>query len=258
VRLQHYVINLERRPERLWAWLGAQDRIGFPVEEVTVFYGVDAHAFGSIGEVIQYAKQHGLIDLPDKDPSDASFTLFGTTGLRLSYDFLLRKIAGLDSKTWYVIWLDDMALRNVSQHPYEDFKNILFNVPSDAKIIQVFSDGNNVLEKHSQSPFLYGTTGRGFDHCIVVSPEGAERLIQIGELANLFPYDAIATKFWQGEYPDKDMSGIYTLGGDNRIDTIFTDEMYSDIWVEQRKNWRGDTKLKTLSVEDIFHDFNHR
>jgi len=258
MHIEHFVINLERRIERLWAWLGAQKRMGLPVNDVTIFYGVDAHAFESIGEVIQYAKKHGLVDLPDKDPSNASFTDFGALGLRLSYDFLLRKITRLDSKTWYVIWLDDMALRNVSRQPYEDFKNILFNAPSDARVIAARGAGWKQLERHLQFPFFYGTTGHKWDHCIVVSVEGSERLIQIGELANLFPYDALISKFAQGKYSDQDMSGIYTLGGENRIGTIFTDEMYSDIWVERRKNWRGDMKLKTLSVKDISDDFNHR
>jgi len=242
MRLRHYVINLERRPERLWAWLGAQDRMGFPVNDVTVFYGVDAHAFQTIGEVIQHAKEHGLVDLPDKHHLQSSPIDFGILGLRLSHEFLLRKIMGLNSDRWRIIWLDDVVLTR----PYEHFKAAICNAPSDAKAITVNNQlqtiSGKALEKHPQFPFYHGTVGHTANHCMAVLPEGAKKIVEIGK-SGLSSYEYVLQQFYLGACADHlDMSGIYTPE-EKWVEHSFVDKIMSDIWGTRRS-----AGLKTMGI----------
>lgn len=246
MKIKHFVINLERRVERLWAWIGAQDRMDMPIiEDVTIFYGVDAHMFETISEIIQHAKKHGLTDLPDKNPSSANFTDLGALGLRLSYEFLLRKIAHLESDTWYVIWLDDVVLTR----PYEDFKNLICNAPSDAKIITVnnrlsLSQGRR-LKRSRQYRFYHGTVGNTADLCMAFLPEGAKRIVEIGENNKLVYYEAVLENFYREKYADTDMSGIYTPAK-NFARSNCVSRLMADIWVNPER-----AVLETMRYKEV-------
>lgn len=223
--------------------------MGLPVKDVTIFYGVDALAFQTVGDVIEHVKQYGLVDLPDKkNTRQATHTELGVLGLRLSYEFLLRKIASLESDSWHVIWLDDIVLTR----PYEAFKEVLCNAPNDAKMIAVYkrirSSSGETLEKHPHSPFYHGTVGSGADHCLVLLPEGAKRILEIGENHKLVPYEHVLEQFYLKVYADTDRSGIYT-SGEKWIEPSYIDRIVSDIWMNHHRMVGG---LQTLGYEDTF------
>ena len=54
---QHYLMNLKRRPDRLYAWLGAQRQMRFNFQKLTVFEAIDGTPFASIGEMAVFASQ---------------------------------------------------------------------------------------------------------------------------------------------------------------------------------------------------------
>ena len=50
---EHYVLNLKRRPEKLYAWIGAQWQMGFDFEKLTVFEAFDARQYKNLGDMLK-------------------------------------------------------------------------------------------------------------------------------------------------------------------------------------------------------------
>ena len=77
---QHYLLNLKRRPERLFTWLGAQDQMGFDFSKLTVFEAVDGKSFSNAKEITDYGSHIGFSYLADRDNDDPNITARGIVG----------------------------------------------------------------------------------------------------------------------------------------------------------------------------------
>ena len=180
---QHYVINLKRRPERLFTWVGVQDQMGFVFEDITVFEAVDGKAFRNKRAIAEYAVELGFDywePLLKGKKNIGHLADRGLTAGALSSLCLLREIADKDGSDYTVLWEDDCVLTV----PYTALKTIA--VPRDADIV-VFGKmfANAQMEEATALwnsredrlvegiPFYHGCVGAGFLRCYAVNAEGA-------------------------------------------------------------------------------------
>lgn len=182
---QHYLLNLKRRPERLFTWLGAQDQMGFDFSKLTVFEAVDGKSFRNAKEITDYGSRIGNLSyLADRNNNDPNITARGIVAGTLSALVMLKKIAESGSDKYTVIWEDDAVLTI----PYRAFA--LLSLPRNANIATFGSmfawsnpedciEARKNAEIHKRLPFYHGVVGAGFLRCYAVNSEGAEQLLEL-------------------------------------------------------------------------------
>ena len=191
MNIKHYVINLKRRPDKLWAWIGAMNCYGFPFQNLTIFEAIDAKEFASIDTLVEfaakirlegYAKLYKKI-VDGKLPILKSQHFKNLIALNLGITVLLKGIEKQDDKDWHVIWLDDVVLDIV----YTKFKELLTNSPENAAAIAFNKIHKPDLEilVHSSLLFYHGPYNK-FDHCFAVTSAGAGKIINIKKRRNLY------------------------------------------------------------------------
>ena len=246
---QHYLLNLKRRPERLFTWVGAQDQMDFDFSKLTVFEAIDGKNFANTREIAVYAAQLGFKYLLDRVNEDEDIASRGILARNVSALVMLKQIAESESDGYTVTWEDDVILKI----PYDAFKRL--SVPKDANIV-VFdgqfamddperhlkvSDAANI---HKRLPFYQGIIGYGFLRCYAVNSNGAEQLLKLHREKEKMCFDGLLKQNYNVlphlyTYIPRIMSLSYVSG------------VYSDIFVENRITDTG-VAWKTASVETLY------
>ena len=115
---QHYLLNLKRRPERLYAWIGSMDAMAFDFERLTVFEAFDATNYRSIGEMLKetgkYFEKNGLDYRQEYNhiASDNKPYMNGLIANMISKLLMLLDIEKAeDPSVWFMLWEDDVVLK---------------------------------------------------------------------------------------------------------------------------------------------------
>lgn len=221
MKIQHYVKNLKRKPLRLAAWLGGNRSLGLPLSETTVCYSVDGSQFSSFQEICRFAERHGFdwSSVADRETIHEwvhEEEIHKNEGaLRLSIDILLRHIAS-QPDGWYVIWHDDVVL----DRKHADFCKFLETIadPTVEIILGFVVDPYHIEDKlddtdyqeaffsrvywwehkeentHTDLPLYESCIGLENDGCIIVTPQGAAKLLAFGETLKGAAYEFLL--FW--------------------------------------------------------------
>lgn len=190
---QHYLLNLKRRPERLYAWLGYQQAMGFDLPKLTVFEAVDGRSFEIQSDIANFAHRLNLQMFEHaRNNQDTSLKGRGLLAETVSTALILTEIAKSKSDEYTVIWEDDAVLKI----PYVDFVNI--NLPPDANIIAFdkFRSKSphdqhlwdNREKKIHNKNFYNGIVGPGFLRCYAVNAQGATQILSLPAKGN---YDGV-------------------------------------------------------------------
>ena len=195
--MKHYVINLNRRPDRLAFWYGWMKAKEVLTTEVNSVEAVDKNDFRDIPAIAKHAVGLGfaewekLYDFPAHLKGHAGEDLKGYAALRLTHDCLLRYIlAEEEDDDYYVIWNDDRVL----SVDYSNFVSCVDTFDSDpaVKIVAMnaywceyqdpeaerWNDREN--RRHPHLNLYAGCVGGGFNECIVVTREGVSELLKFG------------------------------------------------------------------------------
>lgn len=200
--MKHYVINLKRRLDRLYAWIGAMDRHQFDFSTLTILEAIDASEFTDTRSYLEYIVSIGFSRYQRhlKGNIELDYRTRACCSLKLAIDFILNKIAAEAEKSWSVLWLDDVVL-NVD---YSFFEQAILTAPSDAEVILFAKGIMSEPVAHETLPFYKGVVGNRGNYCMAVTPDGAKKLLSIS-----------ATDFWNSYEnlmfeTDLDTSFIYT------------------------------------------------
>lgn len=202
--MKHYVINLKDKPNRLAMWVGGQYAQGFSIKEIketVLCYGIDGRQFDSVISLADLAISLGIDWQVIHDYSHHHISRkTGHASLRLGIDLILHDIKTQPSG-WYAIWHDDEILNM----PYSEFLNFFEDVSkiSNVQVVATHTDywiDDRITDKNSEHnkraqqlwaskesrrhpdiPLYRGCVGSGFDRCLVLTPEGAKRLLEFGE-----------------------------------------------------------------------------
>ena len=191
--MKHYVLNLRRKPFRLGLWLGWNSDKGLPASDVTVCYALDRRGYKNLMEVGQHACSMGLDWVLEPWFEDAKP---GISPVSVGKDLILHVIKDSDPG-WYAIWEDDYVL----DIEYSEFLQFLWDVASDPNVqviafdkVRWVSDGEDTAEfnkmarrrwldrdsnTHPFLPLYQGCVGYCFESVMVVTPQGAARLLEL-------------------------------------------------------------------------------
>ena len=221
--MKHYLTNLQRSPERLWAWIGFQQAKKFDFQNLTLFYGFDGNEYKDVHHVHDYAIAFTGIPLPRPAQNSDNAHLKNRYCLRLSRDILLHQIAESNEQGWHVFWEDDYVLR----YEYEQFIKCFDAVESDVQTdIQVlgldcglFGSENPETKaeaikrwqtrferRHPTLELIKGHPGAGFSHCFALTAEGAQRLLEIGTASPVNTYEYVIFKYLK----DTETKGVWS------------------------------------------------
>ncbi len=195
--MKHYVINLERSPERLWTWLGYQTSRNFDFENLTICRGIDGNDFKRVREVHELGVSCGIRGEALPRQSKNRHTI-GRACLRLGQDILLHRIKEKEGEEWHVIWEDDNVLRS----EYTSFLAFFQDLQID-KNIQVVNCQSHKwpnaagdrkwnereTRRHPSLPLYQGISGSGFSHCFAVTPMGASLLLELCRTNEIGTYE---------------------------------------------------------------------
>lgn len=165
--MEHYVINLKRRPDRLYFWFGCQRALGL--------YAVK-HEKSDLVHVC-YA-----IDQSDVDLMESCYEHFsrwgGYTALRIGMDIIFEHIANRE-EGWYCVWIDDHIL----SVPYDEFMRFFSKLETSPDILAVtcHSAGRDRVKnkiKHPDFELYKGFLPIKSDCCLVLKPAGAKLLLE--------------------------------------------------------------------------------
>ena len=246
MNIKHYVINLKRRPDKLWAWIGAMDRHNFPLNSLTVVEAIDAKSFPTLQNLFEYAIEMGFNDykkiLERMKREDLSFGKYvdAVISLKLSISLILLHISNQDEHDWSTIWLDDILL---IEH-YGEFQKMLQLAPKETKaIFPAKSKGweNRNITIHKGGNFYNGTIGNKSDHCLVINKIGADHLLKIGNRNLLHAYETCML-----HYPDQ--SNLFTYIKDITEHVEYYFPVSSDIFGESKDR---NLPFKVLNHKDL-------
>ena len=194
---QHYLVTLERVPERRYAWLGAQEAWDFDFNNLTLYYAADMMKYRYMHELCQlqvdagiaYA-QKGIDTYKDKHIENGLFAY--NTSFMIAFHIVSQQEPG-----WYIVWEADCVL-NV---PYPGLRHLVQHAPSDANILLLSGIDNSWTETNEKfakrqlcenNPVFYkGYPGVGATKCTAVTPAGAREILRVDE--QFFPnaYDGM-------------------------------------------------------------------
>ena len=208
-------MNLKRRPERLFMWLGALQVSDVPMDIVEVFYAHDGLEYKDGYEVAAAAKQDFSF-WPDDYCADHKTAELCTIW---SYLSVLKKVAEGDTDEAVLLMLDDMLFAgNYSQ--LQVIVNKLGDL-GDFKLLQITNSNAKPHDRSGYQALIPGIPGVSpglvlDDTVLVISPAGAQMLLS-WYAEQFFPFflelfqDCIASK----SFPD----GVY-----------FTTEVFNVAW----------------------------
>ena len=247
---QHYLLNLKRRPQRLYTWIGAQDQMGFDFSKLTIFEAINGKAFATVGEMAESLSYIGcdLIDRQINNDND-SMIYKGLYGGLFSAIVMLLQIEAASTDEYTVIWEDDAVLTE----PYDVIRNI--HIPEDANII-TFGKGfdehaTHLVEKwdqreeylHESNIFYHGIMGCGFTRCYAVNSEGANQLLDLHRREPTSCYEGALMA-----HPDQ--PHLYTYAPDI-VRLIHSSGFVSDIFPDERNR---KVLFKRTSVKKIYKE----
>ena len=176
---QHYLINLKRRPERLFGWLGAQHQMDFDFEKLTVVEAHDGAEYQTVGSLFMpvrdYFFQRG-IDYRGSVKSESTDRL--KIGLRCllitRLIIFLHLEERINSDDYFMMWEDDVYLN----YPYKDLIDV--QLPADATMIAFHTpDPINHLKKHRTLPFRHGAHHIRAPQAFVFNKEGLSKILNL-------------------------------------------------------------------------------
>ena len=192
--MKNYVINLKKRPERLYIWLGYQAAKGLDFSNLTICYGCD-----------------GRKEYPELELRKAS-----ELGIKISQDFVFQHISeDPDPESWHIVWLDDIVIKG-AYHQYKHIEKEIESQPENACVVFLYkNDPHTVFHR-----------GCGVDRCIALTPVGAEKMLALGQLYPEKSYEPVFTLLYDQE--DVDLSGIYTASKMGYVDNNFVHQLQTD------------------------------
>lgn len=218
---QHYVINLKRRPERLYAWLGAQSQMGFDFSKLTVVEAFDAAAWHTWGdfftEFFVYFHENG-IDYSGllgsrKNNTHAHYghTFLGMTRLAI----FLETEKHENDTDYFMMWEDDMCLKV----PYEDL--LACDLPSDATMVGLHDHYGDSL-RHPSKEFRVNPKALRVPQAFLFNKKGASTILDYyRETGDVLDLEHLISK-------RPDLPGLYT-SVKNYTHPVFLKEFYSDL-----------------------------
>lgn len=244
---KHFLLNLKRRPERLYAWLGAQDQMKFDFKKLTVFQAIDGKAFKNSQAITEYGADMGLGYLPERHNFDPNLASRGIVAGTVSALVMLKNVSESGSDRYTVFWEDDAVLRI----PYKAFAGL--SVPRDANIVvfdhhfahtspDVSIQAEDTSKIHARLPFYQGVVGAGFLRCYAVNAEGAEQLLALHreKWDEHFAMEGLVVR-------NSNLPNLYTyIPKIIRLTGI--SGVTSDIFTDKNKP----VKWKTTSAEDLY------
>ena len=177
---QHYLINLKRRPERLYAWLGGQAQRGFDFEKLTVVEAYDGTGFNSQRAVFEpvsdFLLERGLDYTTGFSPVEPKIDRRGIAGLLITTLCILlhqeERIHTLNADDYFLLWEDDVYLNC----PYRALIDV--QLPEDATMIALFTPPNlDHLKKHLTLPFRHGAKGVKPQRIFAFNKEGLTQIL---------------------------------------------------------------------------------
>ena len=177
---QNYVISLERTPERLWTWMGANDALGLPHHSVTVYRGVDWKDFQNNAEIAEFLREQGLSFANTERIENMRW---GPHFSNRASKWMVIKHITEQPDGWYLMWEDDVSL----DVPYAVLQWMLGGVPEDIGVVSCYGHPvpthMDIWTERTEvkgAKFLYeGFIGFGAEHCLCLRPWGAEKFLEI-------------------------------------------------------------------------------
>lgn len=245
---EHYALNLKRRPEKLYAWIGAQWQMGFDFEKLTVFEAFDARQYKDLGDMLKkvgdyffanqlnYTKSYGIMQ--------DEYGAMGYIGNMISKLVMLLEVEKQEeTSTWFMLWEDDVVL----QRQYQALIDI--QIPDDAALIafhspERFADYTQI-ERHQSLPFVRGTPVIKANQALAVNKQGASAILNIyRDQKPLYELE----QFFQRH---QNIRGAYT-STENFAHLIHMRDFYSDIIpAEKLEKHPSGIKWKKTSIEGI-------
>ena len=250
---QHYCLNLKRRPERLYAWLGCQWRARFDFSKLTIFDAFDAQPFEHIGAMLLDVKdifmQNGLDYRKAFMNRNGSFDSKGLIGNMISKLLMLIEIEKHPSDDYFMLWEDDIVLNR--ERNYQEL--ISTELPSDATLIAFHSREKDKgklhgLPKHPTLPFRKGTHGIKANQALMLTKQGAKTILDI------YRQDTplLELEFFIDRY--RDLPGLWT-SEINFADIVYIEGVESDIHQGHERNEHVNDMFiyfKEQSIKDIY------
>lgn len=176
---QHYLINLKRRPERLFAWLGAQHQMDFDFEKLTVVEAHDGAEYQTVGSLFDpvrdYFFQRGMDyrgNVSNENTDRVKISLRCLLITRLIIFLHLEEL--INSDNYFMMWEDDVYL----SYPYKDLIDV--QLPTDATMIAFHTpDPINYLKKHRMLPFRHGAHRIRAPQAFVFNKEGLSKILNL-------------------------------------------------------------------------------
>ena len=247
---EHYVLNLKRRPERLYTWLGCQWHAGFDFSKLTVFQAFDASEYPHIGAMLLDVKdiflQNGLDYRKGFMNRLSSVEGKGLVGNMISKLLMLIEIEKHPSDAYFMLWEDDIVFHR--ERTYQEL--ISTELPSDAEMIAFHSrekdkERLHELPKHPTLPFWKGTHGIKANQALMLTKRGAKMILDI------YRQDTplLELEFFIDRYRDLPM--LYT-SDKNFADIVYIVGIESDIHPHERNENNTYIEFKEQSMEDIY------
>ena len=245
---QHYLLNLKRRPERLYGWAGAQYQRGFDFEKLTVLEVIDGSKYKTLKHLFErfydYFYQNGIDYKKECLEQNEIPVKQGKRGIRASMLTKLVLFLHLEKEAkpehFFMIWEDDIILRQ----PYNDW--IAVECPEDATMIAFHTPiSMDHLEKHLTLPFRYGAAIHKSNQAFVFNKEG---LLTILDLYRETQTVADLELFL---HQHNDLPGLYSSEV-NYMGEMNFEGAVSDISIEPKRRDRNIPRFKTFSASNVF------
>ena len=246
---QHYVINLKRRPEKLYGWLGAQSQMGFDFSKLTVVEAFDAAAWHTWGdfftEFFAYFHENGIdysgLLASRKNNTHAHYghTFLGMTRLAI----FLETEKHENDTDYFMMWEDDMCLKV----PYEDL--LACDLPGDATMVGLHDHYGDSL-RHPSKEFRVNPKGLRVPQAFLFNKKGASTILDFyRETKDILDLEHLIEK-------RPDLPGMY-ISVKNYTHPMFFKHFFSDLMdasrikrkIELRKEDVIEWKTKSLAIE---------
>lgn len=190
---QHYLVNLKRRPERLFSWLGSMWSQDFPMDRLTVVEAIDAAEFPTVEALAELAISEGF-DYFDRvsdgvhyyheniSEDNQDFRARVLLAIVLSQLVTLKHIAE-QGEHWSFMYEDDTVFRVpylyvecLTPPPDADILTFHWGYSPDPKHVEIWKNRQYVP---GDPNFFVGCIGKLFINCVAVTPVGAKKLLDI-------------------------------------------------------------------------------
>lgn len=248
---QHYCLNLKRRSERLYTWLGCQWKAGLDFSKLTVFQAFDAYQYPHIGAMLLDVKdiflQNGLDYRKGFMNRLGSREGKGLVGNMISKLLMLIEIEKHPSDDYFMLWEDDIVINR--DRTYSEL--ISTKLPSEATLIAFHSPERlnaqlQELPRHPALPFFKGTHGVKANQALMLTKQGAKTILDIYRR----DVPLLELEFFIDKY--RDLPGLYT-SDKNFAEAVYIEGSESDIHPHTRNDGTNRyIEFKTQSIEDLY------